>query len=243
MDPKESIILALDVEHFDDARRLVMEFRDYVGMFKVGKQLFTHCGPKIVDFINMKNSKVFLDLKYHDIPNTVSKAVMEAAKLGVDMLNIHATGGLAMMREARKALANITKKLQIPRPKIIGVTVLTSIDDNELRTMGINTPVKELTRSLAILTKEAELDGVVAAGEDIEMIRELCGNDFVIVTPGVRIGEKKDDQRRIITPREAIVKGATYIVLGRTLLESHEPFFLLQDIHKDIINGLSEKQR
>lgn len=243
MDPKESIILALDVEHFDDARRLVMEFRDYVGMFKVGKQLFTHCGPKIVDFINMKNSKVFLDLKYHDIPNTVSKAVMEAAKLGVDMLNIHATGGLTMMREARKALANITKKLQIPRPKIIGVTVLTSIDDNELRAMGINTPVKELAKRLAVLAKEAELDGVVAAGEDIEMIRELCGNDFVIVTPGVRIGEKKDDQRRTITPREAIEKGATYIVLGRTILESHEPFFLLQDIHKDIINGLSEKQR
>ncbi|HOJ70287.1 MAG TPA: orotidine-5'-phosphate decarboxylase [Syntrophorhabdaceae bacterium] len=243
MDPKESIILALDVEHFEDARRLVMEYRDYVGMFKVGKQLFTHCGPKIVDFINMKDSKVFLDLKYHDIPNTVSKAVIEAAKLGVDMLNIHTAGGLTMMRESRSALTSITKKLQIPRPKIIGVTVLTSIDDNELKVMGIDITVKKLTKNLALLAKEAGLDGVVAGGEDIEMIRELCGDDFVIVTPGVRIGEKKDDQKRTITPKEAIEKGATYIVLGRTLLENQEPFLLLQSIYKDILNALSEKQR
>lgn len=243
MDPKERIILALDVEHFEDARRLVMEFKDYVGMFKVGKQLFTHCGPKIIDFINMKDSRVFLDLKYHDIPNTVSKAVVEAAKLGVDMLNIHASGGFTMMKESRNALTSITKKLQIPRPKIIGVTVLTSIDDNELKAMGINNTVVELTKNLAVLAKEAELDGVVAGGEDIDMIRELCGNDFVIVTPGVRVGEKKDDQKRTITPKEAIEKGATYIVLGRTLLENHEPFILLQSIYKDILNALSEKQK
>jgi len=242
MDPKENIILALDVEHFEDARRLVMEFRDYVGMFKVGKQLFTHCGPKIIDFINMKNSKVFLDLKYHDIPNTVSKAVIEAAKLGVDMLNVHASGGLTMMKESRLALANITKKLQIPRPKIIGVTVLTSIDDGELKTMGINVTVKELTKNLALLAKDAGLDGVVAGGEDIEMIREICGKDFVIVTPGVRIGDKKDDQKRTITPKDAIEKGASYIVLGRTLLENHQPFILLEGIYKDILDALSHRQ-
>lgn len=242
MNPKENIILALDVEHFEDARRLVMEFKDYVGMFKVGKQLFTHCGPKIIDFINMKNSKVFLDLKYHDIPNTVSKAVIEAAKLGVDMLNIHASGGLTMMKESRLALANVTKKLQIPRPKIIGVTVLTSIDNEELRIMGLNITVKEFTRNLVLLAKEAGLDGVVAGGEDIEMIRELCGNDFIIVTPGVRIGEKKDDQKRTITPKDAIEKGATYIVLGRTLLESPEPFILLEGIYKDILDALSHRQ-
>ncbi|MCX7965962.1 MAG: orotidine-5'-phosphate decarboxylase [Syntrophorhabdaceae bacterium] len=242
MNPKEHIILALDVEHFEDARRLVLEFKDYVGMFKVGKQLFTHCGPKIIDFINMKDSRVFLDLKYHDIPNTVSKAVIEAAKLGVDMLNVHASGGLTMMRESRLALANITKKLQIPRPKIIGVTVLTSIDNEELKTMGINITVKELTKNLALLSKEAGLDGVVASGEDIEMIREVCGKDFLIVTPGVRTDEKKDDQRRIITPKDAIEKGATYIVLGRTLLESPEPFILLEGIYKDIMNALSYRQ-
>lgn len=242
MNPKESIILALDVEHFEDARRLVMEFKDYVGMFKVGKQLFTHCGPKIIDFINMKNSKVFLDLKYHDIPNTVSKAVMEAAKLGVDMLNVHTSGGFTMMKESRTALTTITKKLQIPRPKIIGVTVLTSIDDEELKIMGFNITVKELTKNLALLAKEAGLDGVVAGGEDIEMIRGLCGDDFVIVTPGVRIGEKKDDQKRTITPKDAIEKGATYIVLGRTLLESQEPLVLLEGIYRDILDALSNRQ-
>lgn len=242
MDPKEKIILALDVEHFEEARKLVMEFRDYIGMFKVGKQLFTHCGPKIVDFINMKNSKVFLDLKYHDIPNTVSKAVIEAAKLGVDMLNVHTSGGLTMMKEAKTALVNVTKKLQIPRPRIIGVTVLTSIDDSELKVMGIEASVEQLTKNLALLAKEAGLDGVVAGGSDIEMIRNLCGDDFIIVTPGVRIDDKKNDQKRTITPKEAISLGANYIVLGRTLLDNTEPHRLLEKIYEDILNALPEEQ-
>ncbi len=234
MDPKEKIILALDVEHFEEARRVVIEFKDYVGMFKVGKQLFTHCGPKIVDFIKMKDSKVFLDLKYHDIPNTVSKAVIEAAKLGVDMLNIHASGGLTMMKEARAALLNSVKKLNLYRPKIIGVSVLTSIDDNELKRMGIDIPVSRLARNLVLLAREAELDGVVAAGEDIVMIRELCGKDFVIVTPGVRLASTKDDQKRITTPRDAILRGATYIVLGRAITESENPQSLLEQVREDI---------
>jgi len=234
MDPKEKIILALDVEHFEEARRVVIEFKDYVGMFKVGKQLFTHCGPKIVDFIKMKDSKVFLDLKYHDIPNTVSKAVIEAAKLGVDMLNIHASGGLTMMKEARAALFNSVKKFNLYRPKIIGVSVLTSIDDNELKRMGIDIPVSRLARNLVLLAREAELDGVVAAGEDIVMIRELCGKDFVIVTPGVRLASTKDDQKRITTPRDAILRGATYIVLGRAITESENPQLLLEQVREDI---------
>jgi orotidine-5'-phosphate decarboxylase len=238
MDPKEKIILALDVEHFEEARRVVMEFRSHVGMFKVGKQLFTHCGPKIVDFINMKNSKVFLDLKYHDIPNTVSKAVIEAARLGVDMLNIHASGGFTMMKEARAALFNAVKRLELQRPKIIGVSVLTSIDDVELKRMGIDISVSQLARNLVLLAKEAELDGVVAAGEDITMIRELCGNDFIIVTPGVRIESKKDDQKRIITPKDAIRMGATYIVLGRAITDSENPQSLLEKVCEDIKDAL-----
>jgi orotidine-5'-phosphate decarboxylase len=234
MDPKERIIFALDVEHFEEARRLVTEFRGLVGMFKVGKQLFTHCGPKIVDFIKMKESKVFLDLKYHDIPNTVSKAVIEAAKLGVDMLNVHASGGFTMMKEAKTALHNAAKNLQIQRPKIIGVTVLTSMDDGELKRMGIEIPVFDLTRNLALLAKEAGLDGVVASGQEIEMIRDLCGRDFVIVTPGVRIEEKKDDQKRTITPQEALLKGASYIVLGRALRDSKNPKEVLDRIYADV---------
>jgi orotidine-5'-phosphate decarboxylase len=238
MDPKEKLIFALDVEHFEEAQKLVMEYREHVGMFKVGKQLFTHCGPKIVDFINMKKSKVFLDLKYHDIPNTVSKAAIEAAKLGVDMFNVHTMGGLAMMRDARAALVNTAKRLQLQRPKIIGVTVLTSMDDEALAGMGINITVNQLTKNLALLAKEAGLDGVVAGGSEIEMIRELCGNDFIIVTPGVRLDDRKDDQKRTITPKEAILKGATYIVLGRAVRDSENPRALFEKIYKDIDNVL-----
>jgi orotidine-5'-phosphate decarboxylase len=239
MDPKEKIILALDVEHFEEAQRLVLEFREHVGMFKVGKQLFTHCGPKIVDFIKLKDSKVFLDLKYHDIPNTVAKASIEAAKLGVDILNVHASGGLTMMKEARLALSAAAKEMNIPRPRIIGVTVLTSLDDEELKRIGIEMSAHDLTRRLALLAQEAGLDGVVASGQDIELIRESCGRDFIIVTPGVRADGKKDDQKRTITPREAILKGATYIVLGRAVTAGDNPKELLARIIKDFGNATS----
>lgn len=243
MDPKEHFIFALDVEHFEEAQKLVLEFKDHVGMFKVGKQLFTHCGPKIVDFIKMKNSKVFLDLKYHDIPNTVSKASIEAAKLGVDMLNVHAMGGFTMMNETRQALQNAVKSLNIRRPTLIGVTVLTSLDNRELERMGIHTSVDVLTKNLARLAKEAGMDGVVAGGAEIGLIRELCGKDFVIVTPGVRIDEKKDDQRRTIGPVEAIKRGATYIVLGRAVRDNPNPGALLEKIGKDIADAKSSGKR
>jgi len=239
MDPKEHFIFALDVEHFEEAQRLVLEFKDHVGMFKVGKQLFTHCGPKIVDFIKLKNSKIFLDLKYHDIPNTVSKASIEAAKLGVDMLNVHTMGGFTMMNETRQAVQDAVKSLKIHRPILIGVTVLTSLDNAELERMGINISVNTLTRNLALLAKEAGMDGVVAGGSEIELIRELCGKDFVIVTPGVRIEEKKDDQKRTISPVEAIKRGATYIVLGRAVRDNPNPGALLEKIGRDIADATS----
>ncbi|MBA4391028.1 MAG: orotidine-5'-phosphate decarboxylase [Syntrophus sp. (in: bacteria)] len=241
MEPKEKIIFALDVEHFEEAQKLVMEFKEHVGMFKVGKQLFTHCGPKIVDFINMKNSRVFLDLKYHDIPNTVAKAVIEAAKLGVELVNIHASGGFTMMKEAKTALHDIVRSQGLHKPKIIGVTVLTSLDDEELKRIGFEMPVLELTKKLALLARDAGLDGVVAGGSEIEMIRDLCGKDFVIVTPGVRVDEKKNDQKRTITPKEAIEKGATYIVLGRAVRDHQDPKGLLGRISEDIKNAITDK--
>jgi orotidine-5'-phosphate decarboxylase len=234
MDAKERIILALDVDHFEEAQRLVREFRDHVGMFKVGKQLFTHCGTKIIDFITLNKARVFLDLKYHDIPNTVSKAGIEAMKLGVDMFNVHASGGLSMMKETRQALHDASKKLVMERPKVIAVTVLTSIDDAELLKLGLNVTAADWTKKLALLTKEAGLDGVVASGQDIDMIRELCGKEFIIVTPGVRIGEVKDDQKRTITPAEAIQRGATYIVLGRAVTTSLSPIETLKRIEEEI---------
>jgi orotidine-5'-phosphate decarboxylase len=241
MEPREQIIFALDVEHFEEAQKLVMEFKDHVGMFKVGKQLFTHCGPKIVDFINMKNSRVFLDLKYHDIPNTVAKAVVEAAKLGVELVNVHASGGFTMMKETGVALHEAVRNLGLHKPKIIGVTVLTSLDEGELKRVGFEIPVIELTKKLALLTKEAGLDGVVAGGSEIEMIRDLCGKDFVIVTPGVRIDDKKNDQKRTITPQEAIQKGATYIVLGRAVRDHQDPKGLLEKISEDISHATTHR--
>jgi orotidine-5'-phosphate decarboxylase len=150
------------------------------------------------------------------------------------MLNVHASGGFTMMKEAKTALQSAAKNLRIPRPKIIGVTVLTSMDDAELKRMGIEIPVFDLTRNLALLAKEAGLDGVVASGQEIEMIRDLCGRDFVIVTPGVRIEDKKDDQKRTITPQEALLKGASYIVLGRALRDSKNPKEVLDRIYADV---------
>ncbi len=243
MDPKERMILALDVDHFQEAQKLVKEFKTDVGMFKVGKQLFTHCGTKIIDFIKMNGARVFLDLKYHDIPNTVSKAGIEAMKLGVDMFDVHASGGMSMMVETRSALHEASKRLVMERPKVIAVTVLTSMDDAELQKLGLTISAAEWTRRLALLAKEAGLDGVVASGHDIEMIRSLCGQDFTIVTPGVRVGEAKDDQKRTITPAEAIRKGATYIVLGRTVLASKAPKETLRQIEEDIGRVTSRQQK
>ncbi len=241
MDAKGRMILALDVEDFHEAQAIVNEFKDHVGMFKVGKQLFTHCGPTIVEFIKSSGAGVFLDLKYHDIPNTVSKAAVEAAKLHVDMFNVHAAGGLTMMKQAGEAISRAAAKLGLDRPKIIAVTVLTSIDDEELKRMGIGMSAKDFTRRLALLTKEAGLDGVVASGAEIELIRELCGRDFLIVTPGVRITETKDDQKRTISPGEAILKGATYVVLGRTVLNTERPKATLRLVEDQINDALSRQ--
>jgi orotidine-5'-phosphate decarboxylase len=239
MNAKERIILALDVDNFDQARAIVDEFSGHVGMFKVGKQIFTGCGPKIVDFIKSRGAGVFLDLKYHDIPNTVSKAGIEAMKLHVDLFNVHASGGFTMMRETRDAVAEASVKLGVERPRIIAVTVLTSIDDAELARMGLHLSAADLTRHLALLTKEAGLDGVVASGHEIEMIRELCGDDFWIVTPGVRITDKKDDQKRTVGPGEAIRRGATFVVLGRTVLGTEHPKETLKRVEDEIGNALS----
>ena len=242
MDAKERMILALDVGHFHEAQELIERFREHVGMFKVGKQLFTHCGPKIVEFLKSRGAKVFLDLKYHDIPNTVSKAAIEALRLGVDMFNVHASGGFTMMAQTREAIREEAEKHGIGQPKIIAVTLLTSIDGAELTRMGIGLSPRDLVGRLALLTKEAGLDGVVASGQELELIRELCGKEFIIVTPGVRIAETKDDQKRTSGPAEAILKGATYLVLGRTVTAAANPPETLAQVERQIRDALSGQQ-
>lgn len=233
--PKDRIIFALDVDHFTEAQRWVSRLKDQVGMFKVGKQLFTHSGPKVIDMIRQRNQQVFLDLKFHDIPTTVAKAGEEATKLGVSMFNLHALGGYEMMRKTAEASRAVAKELGIQKPILLAVTILTSMDEETLREVGIQGPILEQVGRLAILSKKAGMDGVVASPKEIAVIRERCGKEFLIVAPGIRLPtEKKDDQKRTLSPREAITAGADYLVIGRPIKEAKDPLEALRRIVEDI---------
>jgi orotidine-5'-phosphate decarboxylase len=234
-DPKEKIIFALDVDHFSEAQRWVNLLKDHIGIFKVGKQLFTHAGPKVVDMIRKKNQKVFLDLKFHDIPNTVAKAGEEATKLEVAMFNLHALGGFDMMKKTVEASRETAKNLGISRPLILAVTILTSMDEGVMKEVGIQGPILEEVGRLALLSMKAGVDGVVASSQEIGIIRERCGEKFLIVTPGIRLpSEKKDDQKRTLSPKEAISNGADYLVIGRPIKEAKDPLEAVQKIIEDI---------
>ena len=233
--PKERIIFALDVEHFSEAQHWVALLKDRVGMFKVGKQLFTHAGPKVIDMIHQKSQKAFLDLKFHDIPNTVAKAGEEATRLNVAMFNLHALGGFEMMRKTFEAARATAKEFGTPRPLILGVTILTSMDEATLQEVGIQGPIGEAVGRLALLARNAGMDGVVASPQEIEIIRKRCGDDFLIVTPGIRHpSDKKDDQRRTLSPGEAIHAGANYLVVGRPIKEAKDPLEAVEKIIEDI---------
>jgi orotidine-5'-phosphate decarboxylase len=234
-DPKDKIIFALDVDHFADAQRWVNLLKGHIGLFKVGKQLFTHAGPKVVDMIRQKGQKVFLDLKYHDIPNTVARAGEEATKLNVSMFNLHALGGIEMMKKTVEASRVMAKSLGVPKPTILAVTILTSLDDNALKEVGIQNSVLEEVGRLASLAAKAGVDGVVASPQEIGIIRQQCGDKFLIVTPGIRApSDKKDDQKRTLTPKEAIAAGANYLVIGRPIKEAKDPLEAVQKIIEDI---------
>ncbi len=234
-DPKEKIIFALDVDHFAEAQRWVKLLKDHVGIFKVGKQLFTHAGPKVIDMIRQKDQKVFLDLKYHDIPNTVAKAGEEATKLNVAMFNLHALGGFEMMKKTVEASRVTAKSLGIPKPLILAVTILTSMDEGALKEVGVQGSILEEVGRLASLASKAGIDGVIASAQEIGTIRERCGEKFLIVTPGIRApSDKKDDQKRTLTPKEAISAGANYLVIGRPIKEAKDPLEAVQKIIEDI---------
>ena len=233
--PKDRIIFALDVEHFREAQQWVNLLKDRVGIFKVGKQLFTHAGPKVVDMIRQKDQKVFLDLKFHDIPNTVAKAGEEATKLNVAMFNLHALGGFAMMKKTVEGSRAVAKSLGVPRPLILAVTILTSMDEETLKEVGIQGPLLEEVGRLAHLSMKAGVDGVVASPQEIGIIRQQCGENFLIVTPGIRPpSDKKDDQKRTLSPKEAISAGADYLVIGRPIKEAKDPIEAVQKIIEDI---------
>ena len=223
---KRKIILALDISEYDYALDLVDRFGEYVGIFKIGLELFTACGPKIVDEIAGKRGrKVFLDLKFHDIPNTVSKAAIASARLGVYMFNVHASGGLEMMRRCKESVVEVCLKEGIERPKILGVSVLTSLTREVLKNeLGVQCGLRTHVKRLSALALSAGLDGVVASGREVEVIRGHCGDQFLIVTPGIRPSwTPPDDQKRTMTPKEAIRAGADYLVVGRACHATARP--------------------
>jgi len=222
---RDRLILALDVHEHDYALELVDMFSGHFEIFKVGLELFTAAGPKIVEDIHQKDKKVFLDLKFQDIPNTVTRAAIAATRLGVYMFNIHASGGLEMMKKCRENVIELCLRENIERPKILGVTVLTSLSPETLRDeLGIQHSLRTHVRHLAALALKAGLDGVVASAMEVELIRNHCGKGFIIVTPGIRPSwTPRDDQNRTMTPKEAIRAGADYLVLGRAILQQPDP--------------------
>lgn len=231
------IILALDVASRKEALEILQVFKDHLDIFKVGHELFTATGPDIIKDITSRGKKVFLDLKYHDIPNTVARAVAIAAEFRVFMLNLHTLGGLEMMSQAVRTLHEVSRKKGIKRPRLLGVTILTSIDQAALRDeLGIGQDMKRQVLHLAGLALKAGLDGVIASPQDIEGLRSYYGRDFLIVTPGIRPSwATKGDQERISTPEEALKKGADYIVIGRAILSQPDPLDALRGIEDEIM--------
>jgi len=235
--PGDKIIFALDVSSLEEACRFVGLLKDRVGLFKVGLELFTAFGKEAVRAVQEAGGRVFLDLKFHDIPNTVSRAAEEACKLGVAMFNLHASGGLEMMRDTVKGCRNLADHLGRPHPILLAVTVLTSLAEENLEEIGLRGPIPERVVRLAELANRAGMNGVVASPQEIGPIRQRCGKEFLIVTPGIRpafIKPGQDDQKRVLTAGEAIAAGADYIVVGRPVRLAPDPAAAMDRIIAEI---------
>ncbi|WP_027716880.1 orotidine-5'-phosphate decarboxylase [Desulfuromonas sp. TF] len=238
---RSRLIFALDVDRFEEAENWVKQLRGKVEVFKVGKQLFTRCGPDVVRMIRREGGEVFLDLKYHDIPNTVAKAGVEACRLGVRMFNVHALGGREMMARTVTEVDALWPRGRKERPLLLAVTILTSSTGETLREVGIERSVEEMVPRLARLARDAGMDGVVASPREVGLIREACGRDFVIVTPGVRPSfAALDDQKRVTTPAEAIASGADYLVIGRPISAAADPVAAADRILEEINASLED---
>jgi orotidine-5'-phosphate decarboxylase len=232
---RERLIVALDVDTLEQATDLVRLLAGEVGMFKIGKQLFTHAGPQAVRLIQELGGEIFLDLKFHDIPTTVAKAAIEATRLGVRMFNVHASGSLEMMRLTVKEVQRVCRQEQRRRPIMLAVTVLTSLNQEDLKRVGVTQKVAAQVVRLALLTKEAGMDGVVASPHEVADIREACGKRFVIVTPGIRPSDgHRNDQQRVMTPQDAVRAGVDYIVVGRPIIEAKDPVAATRAIVADM---------
>lgn len=242
---KEKIIVALDVSTAQEAREIITELKGEIGAFKIGLQLFTAAGASFVRELTEANIKVFLDVKFHDIPNTVARAALEVARLGVWMFNVHAAGGSEMMKKTVEEVKTFCQEKNLIAPKIIAVTVLTSSNQETLFETGIQRKPFEQVLNLAMLAKDSGLDGVVASAHEAALIREnITDKNFSIVTPGIRNGEKSlsesagigtyEDQKRVMSATDAVRAGSDYLVIGRPILQSQNKVLAVREIVKDL---------
>jgi len=228
------VIVALDFPSEQETMQLVERLDPSLCRLKVGKELFTRCGPALVKQLVDKNFDVFLDLKYHDIPNTVAKACEAAADLGVWMLNVHALGGEKMMSAAREAVSRNGAEA----PLLIAVTWLTSSGQAELDALGLEVTPQQMVSRLAAMTQNAGLDGVVCSAQEAPLLRQEMNEDFLLVTPGIRLADaKKDDQCRVVTPEKAVQDGSSYLVIGRPITQADDPCQVLERINNDLANN------
>ncbi|RJX27237.1 MAG: orotidine-5'-phosphate decarboxylase [Dethiobacter sp.] len=234
----EKIIVALDVEKEEEAYALVRHLSPLVKFYKVGMRLYVACGPGIITGLKNLGAKIFLDLKFHDIPHTVASTAEVVTRYGVDMFNIHLSGGSDMIRAAVEAAAEAAAKQGIPKPLVVGVTVLTSFNEKVLREeTGVEKSLEQHVLNLSLLGMENGLNGVVASPREAEMIRKKCGEEFLIVTPGVRpLWSSLDDQLRVLTPRQALEAGASFLVIGRPIIEHASPQEAVEKILAEMTN-------
>lgn len=229
--PIPKIIVALDFDSLAEARLLVSQLEPSLCILKVGKEMFTLFGPDWVSFLVAQGFRVFLDLKFHDIPHTVAKACKAAAELGVWMVNVHASGGAKMMRAAKEALLAFGEN----RPLLTAVTILTSMDEGQYQDLGYSLPIYQQVSHLAKLAKAAGMDGVVCSAQEAKMLRSELGGQFLLVTPGIRpAGSEQGDQSRIMTPRQALDAGSSYLVIGRPITQAEKPLEVLCEISESI---------
>jgi orotidine-5'-phosphate decarboxylase len=231
---RNPVIVALDYPAAEPALALAEQLTPALCRLKVGKELYTRCGPPLVERLQAMGFDVFLDLKFHDIPNTVAGAVRAAGELGVWMVNVHAGGGRRMMEAAVESLQSIKE-----RPMLIGVTVLTSMTEEDLRELGYRETAAQRVLRLAALSADSGLDGVVCSAMEAEDLRRARGSDFCLVTPGIRLaGDSADDQRRVVTPGEALAKGSDYLVIGRSVTGADNPLQALERVHQELAGTL-----
>ncbi|NLT95794.1 MAG: orotidine-5'-phosphate decarboxylase [Clostridia bacterium] len=236
---KDRLIVALDKPSLQEAQELVFRLEEKVTFYKVGLELFLNSRGEIIEFLKKQNKKIFLDLKFHDIPNTVAQAAKWAVGLGLDMFNVHASGGEEMLKRTVEMVNITAEKNNILPPKVIAVTVLTSFDEAGFAQLGFRDPIKETARKLAIISQKAGLDGVVCSPWEAQEIKNVCGQGFLTVCPGVRpLGSHNQDQKRTMTPGEAIKNGVDYLVVGRPINQSADP----QAAAREILQEMEEEK-